>query len=186
MSTQLHYPKVSMAATNTSGQGPSKTTSSAAEHPPQSRRSGAPEPSPGAQALDQILLELLVHMSLRLRLRGLDLESSTGLVGRELDLVALLTASGPTSVKSLVADLGLPRSTMIAIVDRLQERGLVIRLPNPDDRRSVILEATPEAHGALARYQAGMSGLVSHIQKVLPEAEQLELTRLVTKMADTF
>ena len=32
----------------------------------------------------------------------------------ELDLLALLTSSGPTSVKSLVADLGLPRSTMTA------------------------------------------------------------------------
>ncbi len=135
---------------------------------------------------DRVLLDLLVHMSLRLRLRGVDLESATGLSGRELDLVALLTSSGPTSVKSLVADLGLPRSTMTAIVDRLQERELVIRHPNPEDRRSVILEATPAAVEALRRYHEGMLGLVDHIKKVLPEAEQDEFTRLVHKMADTF
>jgi DNA-binding MarR family transcriptional regulator len=135
---------------------------------------------------DRALLELLVHMSLRLRLRGVDLESSTGLAGRELDLVALITAGGPTSVKSLVADLGLPRSTMTAIVDRLEERGLVERRPNPDDRRSVILEATPAAFEALGRYREGMTNLVDHIKRVLPEAEQDEFTRLVRKMADTF
>lgn len=135
---------------------------------------------------DRALLEMLVHMSLRLRLRGVDLESSTGLFGRELDLVALLTSGGPTSVKSLVADLGLPRSTMTAIVDRLQERGLVNRHPNPHDRRSVVLEATPAAEEALRRYQQGMMGLVDHIKKVLTDEEREEFTRLVHKMADSF
>lgn len=137
-------------------------------------------------AEDRELLEMMVHLSLRLRLRGVSLESSTGLVGRELDLIALLTASGPTSVKSLVADLGLPRSTMTAIVDRLQERGLVLRHPNPHDRRSVILEATPSAQLALSRYHEGMMGLVDHIKKVLSDEERAEYRRVIAKMADNF
>lgn len=148
--------------------------------------SSSDRPRQESESRDRLLLELLVQMSLRLRLRGVDLESSTGLHGRELDLVARLTASGPTSVKSLVADLGLPRSTMTAIVDRLQERGLVNRHPNPQDRRSIVLEATPAAQDALRRYHEGMMGLVTHIKKVLPDSEQDEFTRLVRKMADTF
>ena len=64
------------------------------------------------------LLELLFQTTLRLRLRGTNLEVSTGLAGRELDLVASLSTSGQTSIKNLVADLTLPRSTMTAIVDR--------------------------------------------------------------------
>lgn len=148
--------------------------------------SGAVSATSDRAERDRLLLELLVHMSLRLRLRGVDLESSTGLFGRELDLVALLTASGPTSVKILVADLGLPRSTMTAIVDRLQARGLVRRHPNPLDRRSIVLEATPAAFEALARYQEGMRGLVDHIKNVLTKDEQDAFTRLVGKMADTF
>lgn len=135
---------------------------------------------------DRLLLETLVHMSLRLRLRGVGLESSTGLAGRELDLVALLVAGGPTSVKSLVADLGLPRSTMTAIVDRLQERGLVLRHPNPQDRRSVVLEATPAAYAALGRYHEGMMNLVDHMKKVLSDEERGEFERALTKMADNF
>ena len=135
---------------------------------------------------ERILLELLVQVTLRLRLRGVDLESSTGLSGRELDLVALLSSSGPTSVKSLVADLGLPRSTMTAIVDRLQDRGLVNRLPNPQDRRSVILEATPRAMDALLRYREGMVRFVEHIQTVLSEYEQTQFVGLMQKMARSF
>ena len=98
---------------------------------------------------DRPLLEALMQLSLGLRLGGIDLESATGLSGRELDLVALLSALGPTSVKILVADLQMPRSTMTAIVDRLEERGFVLRHPNPADRRSVVLEATPQAGEAL-------------------------------------
>lgn len=136
------------------------------------------------QELD--LLDLFVKLSLKLRLRGVGLESSTGLFGRELDLLAMLTEAGPTSVKSLVADLGLPRSTMTAIVDRLQARGLVLRHPNPEDRRSVVLEATPAAEQALHRYRAGMLDLVRHSAKVLDEAERDALVRLVRKLAATF
>ena len=157
--------------------------------PPASARRPAEDPtSPlaGLPERDRRLVESMVHMSLRLRLRGVGLESSTGLAGRELDLVALLVGSGPTSVKSLVADLGLPRSTMTAIVDRLQERGLVLRHPNPQDRRSVVLEATPDAHVALRRYHEGMIGLVEHMNKVLSEEERGEFERALTKMGENF
>lgn len=183
MTTQLHYENESMAAMNPNPHGEAPATQSPDGASRVARDTNGLQNVPSR---DRVLLDLLVHMSLRLRLRGVDLESTTGLHGRELDLVALLTASGPTSVKSLVADLGLPRSTMTAIVDRLQERGLVNRHPNPQDRRSVVLEATPAAVAALQRYHEGMMGLVKHIKKVLPEAEQDEFTRLVHKMADTF
>ncbi len=132
------------------------------------------------------LLESLVQLTLRLRQSGADIESSTGLSGRELDLVALLNAKGPTSVKSLVADLNLPRSTMTAIVDRLQDRGLVKRLPNPQDRRSVILEATPTAIDALLRYRDGMKGFVAHLEAVLDERERTQLASLIHKVAGSF
>ena len=135
---------------------------------------------------DHLLSQLLVQMTLRLRLRGMDLESSTGLSGRELDLVALLSSSGPTSVKSLVADLGLPRSTMTAIVDRLEARGLIKRLPNPQDRRSVILEATPSASQALHRYRDGMLSFVQHLRVVLRQDEQDQLTHLIQKIDESF
>lgn len=134
---------------------------------------------------DRLLLESMVQMSLRLRLRGVDLESATGLTGRELDLVAMLTASGPTSVKSLVADLQLPRSTMTAIVDRLEARGLVLRHPNPSDRRSVVLEATPEAADALIRYRNGVMTLVEHIKRVLSDEEAQQFAASIEKITST-
>jgi len=131
---------------------------------------------------DTALLQLLVQMTFRLRLRGVDLESSTGLSGRELDLIALLGSSGPTSVKSLVADLGFPRSTMTAIVDRLEARGLVKRRPNSQDRRSVILESTSSASEALLRYRDGMRSFVRHLGALLDQNEQEQFVHLARKI----
>jgi DNA-binding MarR family transcriptional regulator len=131
------------------------------------------------------LLEALMQLSLGLRRDGIDLESATGLSGRELDLVALLSASGPTSVKILVADLQMPRSTMTAIVDRLEERGLVLRHPNPADRRSVVLEATPKAGEALLRYRSGIRHFVDDIATILSDEERDAFTSSIQKIADT-
>lgn len=134
-------------------------------------------------ASDATLVERLVSLSFRLRRRGLDLEASTGLSGRELDLVSLLCEHGPMSVKSLVIDLRLPRSTMTALVDRLEERGLVVRQRNPEDRRSIILEATPSAHDALTRYREGMIPLVELVETSLPKSDCDELVRLIDQLA---
>ena len=131
------------------------------------------------------LLEALMQLSLGLRRGGVDLESATGLSGRELDLVALLSASGPTSVKILVADLQMPRSTMTAIVDRLEERGLVLRHPNPEDRRSGVLEATPRAGEALLRYRSSLRSFVDHIARILSDEERDAFTSSIQKIADT-
>lgn len=161
---------------------PSRDESEATAH---GSRTGAFEQPEGFSGGDSGLLEAIVQMSLRLRLRGIGLEAATGLSGRELDLIALLAASGPTSVKCLVADLQLPRSTMTAIVDRLEDRGLVRRRPNPSDRRSVVLEATTSATDALLRYREGMHSFVGHMKKVLRDDEQETFSRLVRKMAET-
>ena len=141
--------------------------------------------APESTSPENTLREMLTALSIRLRLRGSELEAATELSGRELDLIALLSLSGPTSVKSLVADLGLPRSTMTAIVDRLEERELVIRRPNPADRRSIILEATPKAGEAFARYNQAVSAFLDQLGRSLSPDEQNAFRHLVEKVSKT-
>ena len=67
---------------------------------------------------------------------------------------------GKASVADLHQSFGHKRSTLTSILDRLEERGLVERTLNPDDRRSLNLELTAEgarlaaaAHKVLARLE---------------------------------
>src|SRR6476661_7106744 len=78
-------------------------------------------------------LERAVH-ALGLRL------SSPGLTQAEAHLLARL-ADGPASLGELHRSFGHKRSTLTAVVDRLEAKGLVARGANPDDRRPVARRA---------------------------------------------
>lgn len=53
-----------------------------------------------------------------------------------------LAARGPMTPTALAAELSLTSGGMTIALDRLEKAGLVRRAPNPDDRRSVLVEAT--------------------------------------------
>ena len=48
------------------------------------------------------------------------------------------------SQSDLGTAVGIDRSTMVAVIDRLESRGLVVRAPSPNDRRSYALRLSPE------------------------------------------
>lgn len=72
-------------------------------------------------------------------------------VGRRLNLngaerrcLARL-AEGPQTPSALASGVGLTRSAMTALLDRLVARELIARHPDPHDRRQVRVEATARA-----------------------------------------
>lgn len=73
-------------------------------------------------------------------------------VGRQLGLSAterkvldILDRLGPVSAGRLAEHSGLTTGAITGIVDRLTRAGFVGREPNPDDRRSMIIRALPNA-----------------------------------------
>jgi len=72
----------------------------------------------------------------------------SGLTGPQISVQALLVVNGPMTVGELGRDLGLSHSTVSGIVDRLEDRGLVQRAPDPADRRYTRISVTP----AVERY----------------------------------
>lgn len=55
----------------------------------------------------------------------------------------ILDQRGPLTASELAEALGLSRSAVTAVLDRLEERRYVRRAPNPDDRRQVVATLTP-------------------------------------------
>jgi MarR family 2-MHQ and catechol resistance regulon transcriptional repressor len=54
-----------------------------------------------------------------------------------------LVRQGGMTLNDLAAYLYLDKSTASRVVDALERKGYVVRLPHPKDRRAVLLEATP-------------------------------------------
>lgn len=72
-------------------------------------------------------------------------------------LVMILENEG-LSQSDLGTAVGIDRSTMVAVIDRLESRGLVVRAPSPNDRRSYALRLSPEGKKL-------MDELIPRIQK---------------------
>jgi DNA-binding MarR family transcriptional regulator len=77
-----------------------------------------------------------------------DLDVTPGQFG----VLALIAANQGLSQSALGTVLGLDRSTVVGVIDRLERRGLVVRAPAPGDRRSYALELS--AKGEALRREA--------------------------------
>ncbi|GAB3307026.1 MarR family transcriptional regulator [Epidermidibacterium keratini] len=75
-----------------------------------------------------------------------------------------------------------PRSAT-EVVDHLVEKGLATRSPNPDDRRSVVIEMTDAGHALLAEVGAVRREVAREFYGVLDADERAELLRLLRKVA---
>ena len=77
-------------------------------------------------------------------LRPLGVSAAGGLV------LGLLRDNGPLSPSGIGERLIVTRATVTGVVDSLERRGLVVRTPNPADRRSLLVELTPEGRAVVA------------------------------------
>ena len=72
-----------------------------------------------------------------------------GIDGRELAVLAVLGAGVPLSQQQAADQLGVDRTTMVALVDVLEGKGLVTRRRSPDDRRKNIVALTDSGRRCL-------------------------------------
>jgi DNA-binding MarR family transcriptional regulator len=61
---------------------------------------------------------------------------------RHVGVLATLRASGPLTQRQLSDAVELDRSSMVYVIDRLEELGFVERLPSPADRRAYAVTLT--------------------------------------------
>jgi DNA-binding MarR family transcriptional regulator len=73
-----------------------------------------------------------------------------GIDGRELTVLAVLAADLPLSQQEAADQLGVDRTTMVALVDTLEGKGLVGRHRSPQDRRKNIVQLTEAGQHCLS------------------------------------
>jgi DNA-binding MarR family transcriptional regulator len=95
-------------------------------------------------AVTQRLGYLLKHAQLRLAELAEPLYAPLGITGRQLALLMLFGDGPAQSQQDGAARLGVDRTTMVALVDELEAKGLVRREVAPGDRRKRLVVLTPE------------------------------------------
>jgi DNA-binding MarR family transcriptional regulator len=71
--------------------------------------------------------------------------------GRELAVLLVLSDGPPASQQQAAQRLAIDRTTMVAMLDTLEGKGLVSRHPDADDRRRNVVELTNAGRDILQR-----------------------------------
>jgi DNA-binding MarR family transcriptional regulator len=97
---------------------------------------------------------LLKHAQLRMAELNDRALAPHGVDGRELGVLIVLAGLEPTSQLQAAQRLGIDRTTMVALLDALEGKGLVVRHPLAGDRRRNVVELTEAGRETLGRATA--------------------------------
>ncbi len=102
-----------------------------------------------------------------------------GLSYARMRLLSALRCGGPKIMSDLSGELGVTPRNVTALVDALEEEGLVRRSPHPTDRRATVIEMTDRGARACDERYEEHPAAVAEVFDVLSEEEQGELLRLL-------
>jgi DNA-binding MarR family transcriptional regulator len=111
-------------------------------------------------------------------LRPFDLSPAGGLV------LSALADQGVLSPSALSEHLIVTRATMTGLLDSLERRGHLRRVPNPDDRRSLLVEITPQGLRVADELRRVIHTAEAGWLAPLSATERRTLVRLMHKIQD--
>jgi DNA-binding MarR family transcriptional regulator len=98
-------------------------------------------------------------------------------------ILALLDEE-PTETQAQIADaLGYDRSHLVGVLDDLEERGLIERRRDTQDRRRHLVTMTPAGHKALTQLRAIVKQVEEEYFAPLNATERKTLTSLLARLA---
>jgi DNA-binding MarR family transcriptional regulator len=101
------------------------------------------------------------------------------------DALEVVTLLGPCRMRDLAEALRVEPSTATRTVDRLVEKGLVARVPDPDDARGVLVAPTDRGAQVRARVAEQARAALSEILSAFSDEEQDQLADLLGRLVDS-
>ena len=105
-----------------------------------------------------------------------------GLGLTDFAVLEALLHKGPLSIGEIQSKVPLALGSMTAAVDRLEQRGLILRTPSPKDRRSKILKLSPKGRSAVEAAFARHAADLESVMAVLDQSEKRQLRDLLKKV----
>jgi DNA-binding MarR family transcriptional regulator len=144
---------------------------------------GGGDPIAGDRApstLAFLLSQVGIHAASRFAERMAEIDLQPPLF-RVLNLV---DAAEGRSQQAIGEAIQVPPSRMVALVDELEQRGLVERRPDPTDRRVRALYLTRKGRETLVRGREIAKAHEEELTRGMPAADRKRLTQLLQKIVD--
>ncbi len=127
--------------------------------------------------LDLDLAQLAIWLMDRTKQDVRAVADEQGLSIAQLDVLRRLGRHGPSPMRRLAEQMNCEASNLTGLVDRLERRGLVTRLNDPDDRRVRLLALTPDGKAVSHAAWVGVARRCS--LNLLPEERRVVLNALL-------
>jgi DNA-binding MarR family transcriptional regulator len=115
----------------------------------------------------EVLGYLLKHATLKLTALTDQALEPFGIDSKDFGTLRVLAHREPASQLQVAQTLGIDRTTMVAVLDALERKGIVRRRPDPADRRRNVVELTEQGlkayDGAQAAYEKAESAFLADI-----------------------
>jgi DNA-binding MarR family transcriptional regulator len=105
-----------------------------------------------------------------------------GLNARQAGILTMVTELEPMTQKDLGVALGIDRTTMVALLDDLQDKGHVTRQRHPRDRRAFLVQPTDSGRRAQAAAVRILDEQQRRFLAPLTPAERRQLANLIKRL----
>ncbi|MFO7306224.1 MAG: MarR family winged helix-turn-helix transcriptional regulator [Gammaproteobacteria bacterium] len=131
---------------------------------------------------EQVLIELRrILRATQLNARALARES--GMTTSQLIVLQILKAHGEMTARQIAESMNLTQATVTSLLDRLQERGWIVRRRGEKDRRRVHVRISAEGERQLARAPQSLQERFVNQFVALPPWEQSAILAALQRVA---
>jgi DNA-binding MarR family transcriptional regulator len=127
---------------------------------------------------------LLLKATFRLRSHIRPIFAERGLTGPQWRVLRMLgeSATQGLTLGQISDHLGVTGGNTTGIVDKLEEAGLVERLPHPDDRRATLLQMTAQGHRVYGQVRPVLDQRVTELLSCLSEDDKQQMIELLGRL----
>jgi DNA-binding MarR family transcriptional regulator len=115
-----------------------------------------------------------------------DAVAALGISGRDYLVLGMAGASGGISQQEMATFMSLDPTSMVAIVDGLEEAGLSRRERDPADRRRYLVKLTPKGRRLLARADAAFEAIEEDLLGPLSVAERTAIGDMADRVMERY
>ncbi len=135
-----------------------------------------------AEALAEAFLAVGQLLRARARSHRGGQRRASGLTFARAALLAALDTDGPQRMGQLAHRVGVVPRTVTPMVDALEDDGLLVREPDPDDRRATLLRITAAGIAELTRTRSDRASAVDEVFAALGEEERGAVAAALEKL----
>lgn len=140
--------------------------------------------SPDDGSYDLRILRALRRITRSIALHSRQLAAHSNITAPQLICLRAVVEKGPLTATAISRKIHVSASTVVGILDRLEDKGLIQRERGREDRRIVFVSATPAGMTLARETPSPLQKKLGDALNELPELEQATITLALERIVD--